>query len=759
MLVKSLHVENLLTFDNFDLDLGGKTHTVVGPNGAGKSNIVRIFDLVGEAVDWASQSGRDPAHVQAAQQVLQTFAAAHHHGTSPDIPAVVRLELGMTTPSERERLTTFVRAAIFTTLLDELNRDADTAIKLSEWLMTEVTEDKLAPLFNGTIVLHHVGMPHLSWDVRYEFEYEGCIYSWLMANSGFSQSIVQSVTPQPRLNTAIYRQLREVLLGMPQTVSQPVPLPSQLPSFDFGLLCPAGNDVITSINIHTGTGSFDVQHLPCRRASELLGIPAIIMGQQTFQLSHVLSILLSDGIVTLGEQFRGLGVGDTPPQQSGPYSWEALVSPVRSRAPWVLPLRLFELKNGTPAERATFQRIRDTFTELAPGRSVDVKFKAVDLEAMNPSVIGTGQLLLYTPGMTEQPQTSQPRPGAVITVVVDRTGDNELHPNDLPIQLQGAGTWESLVIAEALVETEGRFVILDEPALSLHPTWQRAVRSRIQESTGTFLVITHSANLVPVNSGEHLSSLVRVENEDGATAPHRFPSTIKAEDVARIVKEFSLSTDAVALLFSRGVVLLEGETEQGTLPRWFEKCPAASSDQKPDDLDLAFYSVGGDKNFRTLVTVLEAFAIPWVLICDGAAFDVKKRNKRNPHIFSQVLDAGVSANSLDEYLKSLNNDVSKRAMDEGEFDKQKALGREHGILTLAQGWLTADKTAGTPNNESFEAFVESVAPKKLEEAEAEVGDSKVRVGLWVAENVESPAAACELYESVIAALRTRGLAS
>lgn len=49
--------------------------------------------------------------------------------------------------------------------------------------------------------------------------------------------------------------------------------------------------------------------------------------------------------------------------------------------------------------------------------------------------------------------------------------------------------------------------------------------------------------------------------------------------------------------------------------------------------------------------------------------------------------------------------------------------------------------------------------KKLEEAEAEVGDSKVRVGLWVAENVEPPAIACDPYESVIAGLRTRGLAS
>jgi predicted ATPase len=50
MLVRSLHVENLLAFNTFDLVLDGKTHVIVGPNGSGKSNIVRVFDLVGKAV-------------------------------------------------------------------------------------------------------------------------------------------------------------------------------------------------------------------------------------------------------------------------------------------------------------------------------------------------------------------------------------------------------------------------------------------------------------------------------------------------------------------------------------------------------------------------------------------------------------------------------------------------------------------------------------------------------------------------------------
>lgn len=758
MRVKSLYVENLLTFDTFELRLDGGSHTIVGPNGAGKSNIVRLFDLVSKGVDWASQSARNPAFIQAAQQVLQSFAGTHHHGTLPDRPAIVRLDVELTTALEREHLATFLRAAVLCTLLDETSRDPDIKFALSRWVESELTEDKLAPFFAGTLVLRHVGMSHLSWEVSYEFAHDGARYAWLLATRGLSQSIVPVASEQAKLPNVAPKQLKECLLGIPFNGQQNEPLPDPLPTFEFRLLCPIDNESITAIAIRIGTGSFDVDLQPFRRASELLGIPSVsISGYQAFPLAHVLAMLLDDGMITLGEQFRGLGIGGTPPQQAGPYPWEVLVSPLRSRAPWALPMRLFELKNGTPAQREKYRAIQETFTDLAPGRSFDVKFQAIDLEAMNLSIIGTGQLVLFPPpGSAEDVPRS--RPGAVVTIVVDRTAKADLHPDDLPIQLHGGGTWEALVIAEALVEAENRFVILDEPALTLHPTWQRALRSRIQKAHGTFLVVTHSADLVPMDSASQLAQLVRIENEGGATQAHRFPNDLEAGEIARIVKEFSLSADAVSLLFARGVVLLEGDTERGTLPRWFESCPAAGSNMTPDDLDLAFYSVGGDKNFRTLVSVLEALAIPWVLVCDGAIFSVRQRQ----HIFEQVLGARVDIDQLRSYLDKLDSDVSKRVMDASVFNEVKTLGRLHGVFTLSEGWTTREKGTkpGTPpDDESFEAFVERVAPGKLSEAEDAVGDSKVRMGLWIAENVTCPSEVSDLYKQIIAVLQQRGLAS
>ena len=53
-------------------------------------------------------------------------------------------------------------------------------------------------------------------------------------------------------------------------------------------------------------------------------------------------------------------------------------------------------------------------------------------------------------------QAGMAYPAAVITAVVDRSGGAGVHPGDLAVLLHGAGTWEALVLAEALVDAADR---------------------------------------------------------------------------------------------------------------------------------------------------------------------------------------------------------------------------------------------------------------------------------------------------------------
>ena len=80
-----------------------------------------------------------------------------------------------------------------------------------------------------------------------------------------------------------------------------------------------------------------------------------------------------------------------------------------------------------------------------------------------------------------------------------------------------------------------------------------------------------------------------------------------------------MSADARGLLFANAVILLEGETELGAIPIWCTKGARSEKKSSPDDLNVAFFSVGVIK-FRTYLTDLDRFGIPWAVICDGELF-------------------------------------------------------------------------------------------------------------------------------------------
>lgn len=751
MLAESLYVENVQTFGTFELRLDGATCVVVGPNGGGKSNIVRVLDLVQKALDSVGEGMRGAHFAEAARQVLQAFAAARHHGEPTDRGAVVRLAVQFTTAEERRWLLTYVRAAVLDSVVQELHTgESSVRETLAEWVQAQITDERIAPLFVGTIVLRHAGLPQIPWEISYEFTYDGAAYWWVLNGPNLPRTISRAPEGSAAMPKTVQQRLAERLFGMDW--SQPNPaLPEQLPPFDFGNLCRSSTTSVAAPVLHIGTGVFDRQLAPYRAAIMELGIPADPQGQNTFSLGYVLSALLSNGVIVIGEQLRGLGTGGTPPQQAGPYTWEALASPIRSYSPAQLPMRLFALKNGSSDQRRRFKTIQDVFSSLAPGRTVDLTFQAAALAPFNAAPLAAGQVSVL--GQGEQNQ-----PGAIITVIVDRVASDGIHPHELPIQMHGAGTWEALVLAEALAEAADRLVVLDEPAVTLHPSWQRALRSRIRAMDGQFLVITHSADLVPMEDGSDLERLVRIENEAGHTQVHRFAADdLSPAEVLRITRDFALSADAVSLLFARGVVLLEGETELGALPRWFTQAAANSNSPGPSDLDLAFWSVGSDTHFKPYITVLNALGIPWALICDGAVFDLEKRQKQKAHIFEQVVSGRTDAPALSKLLDELANQQRQRTMDAKAFKELRELGAENGVFTFALGWKTNDKDADTANNESFEVFIESVVPGQLALAKAEVGASKVRQGRWLAESAPCPEPVSTLYANLVTSLGQRGL--
>ena len=149
---------------------------------------------------------------------------------------------------------------------------------------------------------------------------------------------------------------------------------------------------------------------------------------------------------------------------------------------------------------------------------------------------------------------------------------------------------------------------------------------------------------------------------------------------------------------------------------------------------MSLLNVGGDRNFRTYIEICRRFGIPWTALCDGAALDPQRA--RSEQILRQLLNAGVG----DAQLKSWLDKPERPAT----FEDVRKQAERWGIFTLACGPETGE--------ESFESFLERVAPVALNEARQAEPDSKPRQGRYVAEHVACPPSVDAIYTELLSHL-------
>lgn len=516
--------------------------------------------------------------------------------------------------------------------------------------------------------------------------------------------------------------LRQRLMGANSPPHSAV-LPPRKP-FTIEVLLPKGNELV---RLESQPLSSNVAPAPHRAFVAAIGLPVPIGDplnphRRSYSLASVLSTALDRGIRYLGP--------------SGPVG--TVSATVRSVADGAgdggtsedLAGRLHTLKNGDQLAQRRYNDIQGLFEAVAPGRRFELH------TAPRP-----------TAGDTLEPVTE--------IEVFPVAGEPATTPGR-PLCFAGTGVAQALTIAEAMVGDPDQVLVLDEPATNLHPPWQRIVRSQLGSRDGQCLLVTHSPYLMPAEAKDQLASVVRFSVQAGATRVHRLSASDLADTrwTSTMIKELAWSADARALLFAAGVVLLEGPTEQATLPAWFAKSRVARHHREPDDLHVAFYAVGGDQDFQPFIAYLDRFGVPWAVICDGAAF----RFDVHAHIFEQVLGAGVDDPDLDTFVRQSDfANKTSRDMNPDVFARMAEIGRAHGVFTLARGWHRKKDPEG--DDESFEAFVAS-QPQLAEAAAAAIEQSpksKPRAGRLLAEAAACPPSVNELYEHVLRRLWQQGM--
>jgi hypothetical protein len=578
----------------------------------------------------------------------------------------VRLGLDLDQPWERSLVRSFVCAAFACSPELQSQQQAPGPAASDAVARACIPEISLSPLWSGSLVVHHDSARQLPWFAAWEFGQASQTWHVVLNGQGGWQLCRGPADPS----------------AMP-TGSRPMPpwlldaKPQDELVMDFGVALESLDQPVTfTVSSLSGTGIIpDSLH----ELASALGVSEY--GSKTFSFDEVMSAVLRRGIVLTDNRRLPL---------ARRFTLDQLNQQADLRNGSGVAVELYRLRNGDVRQQERYEEISATFTHLT-GRRLGLRMHAAPADGHSAAMI-------------------------IEPTVIDGYGER-------PLEFSGAGVQEALVLSALLPGDAGRIVVLDEPAVNLEPTTQRRLINALR-GPGQYLVITHSADLVPVESPADLGRIVRL-------APGPRGSQVRRAELDTHSNRDSFGwlrllepTQVRALLFAAAVILCEGPTELGALPRWWRDT-AGIGLRDPEAANIAIISVGGDAGFGAYVRYLDAFGVPWAIVADGPAL------RQNSKLAKQLANLGHKPRSQPD--------------DRDNFVQWRKYWLRAGVFTVAEEFGDDGSKGG-----EFEAFLGRVDQELLTRARAEIGEkNKPLVGAYfAAEHPEPPREVLDMYKMI-----------
>ncbi len=684
MKLKSLNIRNFLSFgeeaQRIDFD---SFNVIVGPNNSGKTNVLRTLSLIGKLFE---------------DRTFDTIPYYHKGDFNREFEVKLGIEFD---EEEREALSDYLTCVSLMEKLQTIGKEDPDALDDLKKAIILLHGKKLFGQLFDTVFIEVFGKRQMASPFELTIRLAGDEHELYIHPYG----IMTTEPTSPRgYNSWNFAQILfdEIRLNNPEKVSDFLSLKTKVrPAFEnapisvFELVSRKLDATSPSAISITGFefGTFEAAFgdlLEFRRLRLFLRKRSF--RKESANLYDVISTIYNSSLVMTSD------IRSRPNAYlSSSNDMELLETEFYYLTGKELPLILFKLKNTPdPNHRRRYREILRHFREISRGLEFDVTIQR--------RRISTGQqneLVLIPPASDMRMNSAK---NGNLRMVGVRSTEKESFLDELviqvvhndfavPLDLAAAGLAESLLLLIALIGHERKSILLDEPALNLHPNLQRKVlelvNQTISSNTNQVILITHSPYLVDASQ---LKNAWRLAARDAKTETLNIGRTIDEIDKQEVNKISHLlgSAENRSLLFSRGAIFVEGPSDKAIIEKLDKQLSLREQGANIETNEWAVIPIGRKHSLGAFINLSRKLGIPYtaildydsLMVCDETIKIESCETKTSP-VLSNLYQNDILTPSEIEFLRKIEPSMGQHEYPSAYFSTLFQIATDHDIFILS----------------------------------------------------------------------------